>query len=353
MPNADRYQLLEANNIPVPKGPLDHHDLKRQAEQHEQDIIKQLGPLDPALEEITQEIEMRDGHKHQLRIIRPSQAPPDGSPLVICYHGGGFNSGTPYDVEPYARGIAKLFAAVVVAPTYCLAPEHPFPAGPNDAWDAFKWTAANAANLGAAPHKGFILSGGSAGGNFVCVLAELAKSEKTIPPLTGIWSCVPILFNEDVTDAANTKAFASTPDTYRRMLLSWTQNAHGIMMNRDVAHIFFDWYKPDFASAMWSPFNSATAFKGLPRTFVQVAGKDLIRDDGIIYARALVDHGVETRLVAYPGVPHAFWIGLPQLKQAKQFMMDIAFGLAWLLDREVDMNKVKEAMRYPGVDYSD
>ena len=326
---------------------MDHRILKKEAEEHEQKVIAGLGALDPSLVATDMEIAVRDGYKHPLRVLRPATAPAGGSPLVFCIHGGGFNSGTPYDVEPYARGLAKLFGAVLVAPTYRLAPEHPFPQGINDVWDAFKWTAANATELGATPSQGFILSGGSAGGNFVCVLAELAKSEKIEPPLTGIWNCVPVVFNEKLREKGRDE-FDSVPEKYKEMASSWTQNAQGIIMRQSLADVFLDWYKPDWSSPLWSPFNAKGAFQGLPRTFIQVAGKDLIRDDGIIWARALADHGVETRLEVYPGVEHAFWMAFPELKHSRQFMTDIALGVGWLLGREVGFAEAEKAMQLPG-----
>ena len=309
--------------------------------------MKGLGPLNPALVAVDLKIPMRDGYENSLRVIRPFKAPARGSPLVICIHGGGFNSGTPYEVEAYARGLATLFGAVVAAPTYRLAPEYPFPQGINDSWDAFKWIAANAMDLGATPDQGFILSGGSAGGNFVCVLAELAKLEKIEPTLTGIWNCMPVLFNEKLTEEG-TKDFASVPQGYKNMAFSWTQNARGHVMRAELAHIFFDWYNQDWKSPLWSPFNSDTAFQGLPRAFIQVAGKDLVRDDEIVWARALADHGVETRLEVYPGVEHAFWIVFLHLKQSRKFMTDIALGIGWLLKREVNVEEAEKAMQWPG-----
>ena len=322
--------------------------MKEQAKHREQETVQKLGPLDPELVAIDMKIPMPDGYENPLRVIRPSNGPAKGSPLIICIHGGGFNSGTPFEVETYSRGLAKLFGAVVVAPTYRLAPEYPFPQGINDSWDAYKWIAKNASSLGATPEQGFIISGGSSGGNFVCVLAELAKSEKIEPALTGIWNCQPVLFNEKITDDGS-KQFASVPEKYKKIAFSWTQNANGVMMTQSLANIFFDWYGMDWNSPLWSPFNSENAFRDLPRTFIQVGGRDLIRDDGIIWAKALADHGVETRLEVYPGNEHAFWIGFPQLKQSRQFMTDVALGVAWLLRKEVDPTEAEKAMEYPGM----
>ena len=196
---------------------MDHNKLKQQAAALELQTLERLGPLDAALERKELQIEMRDGFTHPLRIIKPVRVPSAGrSPLIILFHGGGFNSGSANDVEPYARGIAKLFEAVVVCPTYRLAPEYPFPQGLNDAWDAFRWIAVHAEMLSADPKTGFLLAGGSAGGNFVCVLAELAKDEMIEPPLTGIWACIPVLFNENINND-HSKDFESVPKIYKQL----------------------------------------------------------------------------------------------------------------------------------------
>ena len=284
---------------------------------------------------------MRDGHSHPIRITKPAHPPVGGSPLVICFHGGGFMIGTIYNVAPYARGIARLFGAVVVAPTYCLAPERPFPQGVNDAWDAVKWIASHAQDLSATVDQGFILSGGSAGANFVCVLAELAKSTNFQPKLTGLWSCMPVLFTEDQISRD------TIPPEYRDLWFSREQIESTPIVNRQSLRKIIDYYKPDARSPLWSPFNSASPFEGLPPTFVQVCGRDVIRDDGLIYERALRDSGSKTRLNIYPGLPHCFWAAIPEYKASKDFMVDIAFGFAWLLNKDISRADAAKAMVFP------
>jgi len=64
---------------------------------------------------------------------------------------------------PYARGLARLYNAITVCVDYRLAPEYPFPIGALDAYSVLKWSARNAASLGADPERGLIVGGVSAG----------------------------------------------------------------------------------------------------------------------------------------------------------------------------------------------
>ncbi|KAL8968426.1 MAG: hypothetical protein Q9183_002464 [Haloplaca sp. 2 TL-2023] len=284
---------------------------------------------------------MRDGYQNKARITKPSSSSDVECPLVICFHGGGFMVGTIYNVAPYARGIAKLFNAVVIAPTYRLAPEHPFPQGINDAWDAVQWVATNASMLCNGTPSGFILSGGSAGANFVCVVAELAKTAKLEPALTGMWSCMPVLFTEDE-ESRNT-----IPQKYNHLCVSHDQIVSTPVINKETARKLNQYYNPDLKSPLWSPFNASSPFQGLPPTFVQVCGKDVIRDDGLIYEKVLSDNGTKTRLNVYPGLPHCFWAFIPQHRVSKDFMVDVATGFAWLLGKPIDHAEAARAMIFP------
>ena len=67
-----------------------------------------------------------------------------------------------------------------------------------------------------------------------------------------------------------------------------------------------EYYNADVQSPLWSPFNPASAFEGLPPCFVQVRGRDVIRDDGLLYDLMLMEHGTKPRLNVYPGLPHCF-----------------------------------------------
>ncbi|KAH8690780.1 hypothetical protein BGW36DRAFT_389313, partial [Talaromyces proteolyticus] len=98
-------------------------------------------------------------------------------------------------------------------------------------------------------------------------------------------------------------------------------------------------YEPNHLSKDCSPFNSEIPCSGIPPTYIQVAGMDIMRDDGLVYARALKDSGVDVRLDVYPGMLHGHYVIWPQLKQSFKSQIDTLSGVGWLLgirlEREV------------------
>ena len=58
---------------------------------------------------------------------------------------------------------------------------------------------------------------------------------------------------------------------------------------------------------------------------------DPLRDDGISYENACREHGVDTKVDVYPGVPHCWWEMFPQLEASKKQAVDSVNGFKWLL----------------------
>src|SRR5262245_6263289 len=104
---------------------------------------------------------------------------PDGEgplPLLAYAHGGGWVLGTIPAFEPLCRALANESGAVVASIGYRLAPEHPFPAAPEDVRAAVRWLAAHAEELGADPER-LAIGGDSAGGNLAAVTARRLRDE--------------------------------------------------------------------------------------------------------------------------------------------------------------------------------
>ncbi|KAF1810921.1 putative lipase/esterase family protein [Eremomyces bilateralis CBS 781.70] len=108
--------------------------------------------------------------KHSLRTLAfqpPSRPTPDSRlrPLVLLIHGGGFVGGLPDMLAEFAQTIARRTGAVVVAPTYRLAPRWRFPAAIDDVDDAVNWVVENAEKEWGADRRCITVCGLSAGGN--------------------------------------------------------------------------------------------------------------------------------------------------------------------------------------------
>ena len=103
------------------------------------------------------------------RLYRPSLEP--GLGLFVYFHGGGFVVGELDTHDHVARGLAAESGQAVLSVGYRLAPEHPFPAGPDDAATAARWAWENAVSLGCDPAR-LAIGGDSAGGTLAAVVVQ-------------------------------------------------------------------------------------------------------------------------------------------------------------------------------------
>ncbi|CAN5186077.1 alpha/beta hydrolase [soil metagenome] len=112
-----------------------------------------------------------------VRIYRRSDSlPGEPMPTIVYYHGGSWIIGDIETHDSATRQIARQVRAVVISVDYRLAPEHPFPAGLNDAKAALDWAIDNVDELGGLPSK-VVISGDSAGGNFCAAISVMARDE--------------------------------------------------------------------------------------------------------------------------------------------------------------------------------
>ncbi|HET6182922.1 MAG TPA: alpha/beta hydrolase fold domain-containing protein [Acetobacteraceae bacterium] len=96
----------------------------------------------------------------RLRVYDP---PGKGAfPLLVFFHGSGFVLCSLGTHDGMGRNLCVGAGCAVVSVDYRLAPEHKFPAGPDDCLAAIRWTAENAASLNADPAR-IAVGGDSAG----------------------------------------------------------------------------------------------------------------------------------------------------------------------------------------------
>ena len=245
------------------------------------------------------------------RLYRPSGTRPAG--LVVYFHGGGWVLGSLDSHDSACSFLAERAEVCVLSVDYRLAPEHPFPAGVNDAVAAFRFAVRHAEDLGVDP-SAIAVGGDSAGGNLAAVVANTtARTGERAPALQVL--IVP------ATDLSTKRA------SYRHF-------GDGYFLTDK----HMDWYKDQYltdAGEALDPRVSpllAEDLSGLPPAYVAVAGFDVLRDEGIAYARRLREAGVQTVLRVHPDLIHPFSAALGAGRACSEATLEIAtairFGLA-------------------------
>lgn len=219
------------------------------------------------------------------RIYRPEGAGP--FPTVAFFHGGGYVIGNLDTHDNMCREICRGAQAVLVSVDYRLAPEHPFPAGIEDAVAAARWVVAHAQELGG---NGVVaVAGDSAGGNFSAVVAQQLRD-------AGIPLAAQFLIYPAVDHAA-----AAYP--------SAKQNAKGYFLEVETMAWFFHHYAGHVADTLdprLAPLQAAS-LAGLPPAVIMTAEFDPLRDQGIAYAEALRAAGGQAELIQGAGMIHGFF----------------------------------------------
>src|SRR5262249_42027937 len=95
-------------------------------------------------------------------------------PGILYIHGGGFIVGALDDFDPMCERLVEAIDAVVVSVDYRLAPEHAFPAAPEDCYSALTWLFASADELGVDDSR-IAVVGPSAGGGLTAAVALMAR----------------------------------------------------------------------------------------------------------------------------------------------------------------------------------
>ena len=116
-----------------------------------------------------------------LRMFDPRKERGPG-PVVVFYHGGGFVVGSIDSHAPLAAEIARGLDLPVISVEYRLAPEHKWPAAPDDSEAAARWIADNGAAFGR-EFTGLVLCGDSAGGTLTIVTALALRDEPASLPV--------------------------------------------------------------------------------------------------------------------------------------------------------------------------
>ncbi|MSQ60582.1 MAG: alpha/beta hydrolase [Betaproteobacteria bacterium] len=249
------------------------------------------------------------GQDLDIRVYQPRE-PRAGEkfPVLLWFHGGGFVIGDLDSHDSACRALANQADCLVVAVDYRLAPESKFPAAVDDCFATLRWLALHVVELGGDPLR-MAVGGDSAGGNLAAVVAILARNDG-YPKLAGqllIYPCV-----------------APEPETP-----SHKKFAEGYVLTRNAITWFYKQYvrsPKEFYDFRFAPL-AADDLSNLPPALVLVAGFDPLRDEGIDYAKRLMEAGNPVTLSNYEGMVHGFYLMGGAVDAAKRAIAESAAHL--------------------------
>jgi acetyl esterase len=236
---------------------------------------------------------------------------PEGTgpfPVLVYFHGGGWVIGSIDTIDAPCRSLTNRTGCVVVSVEYRLAPEHKFPAAPEDCYAATRYVAENAAAFNADPQR-LGIGGDSAGGNLAAAVAIMAR-DRGGPPIAFQLLVYPVT-------------------NYSFDTASYQENADGYLLTKNGMVWFWDHYLADAEDGhnqIASPLRALT-LEGLPPAFVITCEFDPLRDEGEAYAARLRESGVQVEAKRYDGLIHGAFQMAGVLNRTNEMMDDAAAQL--------------------------
>jgi acetyl esterase/lipase len=200
---------------------------------------------------------------------------------------------------------------VVVSVDYRLAPEHPFPAGPEDCYAGLQWVANNGEELKVDLAR-LVVTGGSAGGALSAAITQMAR-DRNGPKIAYQALMIPV-----TDDRLKTPSYEQSGD------------AEGFN-KAGTEGMWLHYLGEDYNRSKTSPYAAparATDLSDLPPAFIQTNGLDPLRDEGIEYALALLAAGVQVELYNCPGAYHGAPPKDPRTAAIAFRVYDAALGAA-------------------------
>jgi acetyl esterase/lipase len=211
-------------------------------------------------------------------------------PVHVNFHGGGYVVALTELDDPLCRFLAAEAGVVVINVDYVVAPQHPFPAPPKQAYEVVRWVAEHGAEHGWDGGR-LTVGGQSAGGGLAAAVARQALEEGGPTIALQVLHYPPL---DLATGARSKRAKVAKP-----MLRPW------------MADVFDTSYVPDVrlrTDRLVSPAHpSDTAdLTGIAPAYVVTAENDLLRAEAESYADRLRKTGALVGHHEVAGADHGY-----------------------------------------------
>ncbi len=229
-------------------------------------------------------------------------------PVTVYFHGGGWVIANLDTYDPSCRALCNAAGSIIVSVAYRQAPEHRFPAAPEDAYATLRWVQTNATTIGGDPRR-VAIAGESAGGNLAAVTCLIARDRGTPQPVYQVL------------------VYPITNDNFNTP--SYLEQAMAVPLDRPSMMWFFKYYlrtPADGANPYVSPLR-AQSLRGLAPATVITDQFDPLRSEGEAYAARLRAASVAVQATRYNGVTHEFFTLSAVVDEATQAVAEAAAGL--------------------------
>lgn len=265
----------------------------------------------------TQDIEIVLPDRHiPVRLFFPHK---ETESLILFFHGGGWVTG---DVDSYNRVCAvtaRQTNSIVASVDYRLAPEHPFPAGLMDCYEAAKYLFCSPELLSDVAGKEITLMGDSAGGNLAAAVSLMARDNGSFMPKRQI-----LIYPAAYNDHSEKSPYPSIK----------TNGTDYILTSQRVME-YMELYSQnpqDRLSPYYAPL-LAKDFSNQPDTLVITAEFDPLRDEGEDYGQRLKNAGNRVEIYRMMQAIHGFFslpAGARQVKESykiiNSFLNEVPIG---------------------------
>lgn len=230
-------------------------------------------------------IPVKDG-EIKIRIYTPEGQGP--FPIFVYFHGGGWVLGSIEVSNASLHLLANRSGCIVVSVDYRLAPEYKYPIPVEDSYAAVEWVSSHALDIKGNPSK-IVVGGDSSGGNLAAVVSMMARDKKG-PKISAQVLIYPVTSLD-----FNSNSYQEFQEGYvlEKELMIWFAN-HYIRNEADK--------KDKYVAPLL-----ADDLSNLPPTLVITAEYDVLRDEGLAYAKRLKQSGVEVESICEQGLIHGYF----------------------------------------------
>ncbi|MET7571124.1 alpha/beta hydrolase fold domain-containing protein [Streptomyces sp. NPDC005492] len=211
-------------------------------------------------------------------------------PVHVNFHGGGYVIPLTEMDDPLCRYLAAEAGVVVVNVDYVVAPQHPFPAPPRQAYEVVRWIAEHGAEQGWDGDR-LTVGGQSAGGGLAAAVARQALEEGGPSIALQVLHYPPL---DLATGAKDKHAAIAKP-----VLRPWMADLF------DAAYVPDPKLRTDRLVSPAHPSDTAD-LKGMAPALVVTAEYDLLKAEGVAYAARLRAAGALVEHVDVAGADHGY-----------------------------------------------